>query len=105
MGMKREAVQGESKISSQLKYEIQINFSKADRGRMNVDEAPGSPAAPVNPFEDMPIEQIQDAEREIDRLHEQHMNGGSNNFSLMCTKSASCNKFLLPLPFLITHLV
>jgi retinoid X receptor gamma len=60
MGMKREAVQGET-----------------DRSRMNVDEAPGSPAAPVNPFEDMPIEQIQDAEREIDRLHEQHMNGGN----------------------------
>ena len=49
---------------------------------MNVDEAPGSPAAPANPFEDMPIEQIQDAEREIDRLHEQHMNGGLNNVKL-----------------------
>ena len=57
---------------------------------MNVDEAPGSPAAPVNPFEDMPIEQIQDAEREIDRLHEQHMNGGLNNSKLKCAHTTVC---------------
>ena len=37
---------------------------------------PGSPAPPANPYLEMPIEEIQKAELEIDRLHEQHLNGG-----------------------------
>lgn len=43
---------------------------------MTIEDAPGSPIPTQNPFDEMPVEQIQDAEREIDRLHDQHLNGG-----------------------------
>lgn len=61
MGMKREAVQGEN-----------------DRKpMMAIDDAPGSPVSASNPYEEMPIERILQAEQEIDRLHDQHLNGGN----------------------------
>lgn len=44
---------------------------------MSIDDAqPGSPAPATNPYHEMPIDEIQKAESEIDRLHEQHLNGG-----------------------------
>lgn len=64
MGMKREAVQGET-------------LNERGRSMMSIDDAqPGSPAPATNPYHEMPIDEIQKAESEIDRLHEQHLNGG-----------------------------
>lgn len=61
MGMKREAVQGEN-----------------DRKTvMTIEDLPGSPIQSHNPYEEMPIEQIREAEIEIDRLRDQNFNSGT----------------------------
>ena len=52
-------------------------FSDDRKPMMAIDDAPGSPVSASNPYEEMPIERILQAEQEIDRLHDQHLNGGT----------------------------
>ena len=44
---------------------------------MTVEDVPGSPIPTHNPFEEMPVEQIREAEKEIDRLRDQQFNSGT----------------------------
>merc|ERR1711935_779597 len=71
MGMKREAVQGETQPVDQTNQP----------GRATITE-PLSPQNVGNPFDDMSVEQIADAESEFDRIYERDPDGNQINIYL-----------------------
>lgn len=67
MGMKREAVQGEiSKDASKMMMDYE-NGGESSMLSRNISSENGG-----HPFDEMPIEQIRDAENELDRLYQQN---------------------------------
>jgi len=83
MGMKREAVQGETNfvnIQQVFWHSATIDDSRRGVPPGGITE-PLSPVNQGNPYEDMPVDQIAEAETEFDRLYERTGYPDDNNGS------------------------